>query len=201
MIDRLSGKIIDVKERSISLDCHGVGFALHVPQAGDFIVGVQAAFFVYFNWSAEQGPSLYGFSNEKDRALFLLIIDCPKIGPSLAMNLLAQRSSAELIEMIMQQNHSGLSTINGIGPKKAEYLIVQIKDKVYKLAQQYPQEAGKKGSIEHWQNVREVLTSLNYSKQEVSQAISFLGQKHSDQSASLDQLIRGALAYLSSLQQ
>lgn len=198
MIDSLAGKITEVSERHVTLDCHGVGFALHVPHATQFAVGDFVQFSVYFNWSAEQGPSLYGFMNQRDKALFLLIIECPKIGPALAMTLLSQRSTSELIEMIMQQNHTGLSTINGIGPKKAEYLIVQAKDKVYKLAQQYPEVDGVESVLSHWQNVRDVLTSLNYSKQEISQAIAFLNQKQESKALSLDQLIRGALAYLSS---
>lgn len=199
MLQSLRGIVTGSYEKFITLDCHGIGFMLQVSSPAKYVLAAEATFFIYWHWSAEQGPSLYGFDTERDRALFLCIIDCPKIGPSLALAMMSQRESTELIELILQQNQAGLSTITGVGPKKAESLVVLLKDKIAKLIIQYPQKNNFSGAVVVWQELRDALNSLNYSKQEISLAVAYLTDKYTTQQVSLDQLIRTALAYLSSL--
>ena len=62
-----------------------------------------------------------------------MIIDCPKIGPGIAINILSQISAGQFLEIISSHNEEALSSINGIGPKKAEQIIVTLKSKVAKL--------------------------------------------------------------------
>ena len=52
-------------------------------------------------------------------------------------------------------------------------------------------------SFVQWQNVSDVLTSLNYSNQEISKTMAYLGDKYKGQNCHLDQLIRSALSFLS----
>jgi Holliday junction DNA helicase RuvA len=198
VFDYLSGKIRDVKEKSITLVAGGIGFALCVPQAQKLTKGMDADFFTYFHWNAENGPSLFGFQQELDRQVFLLIIDCPKIGPGIALNILSQLSASQFLEIITAQNEKGLSAINGIGSKKAEQIIVHLKHKVQKLITSGELVVEQQESFVYWQNVSDVLVSLNYSKQEVSKAMHYLAEKFAGQNCPLDQLIRSALAYLSS---
>ncbi len=200
MFDFLTGTITSIKDRTITLAVGGIGFLLHVPQARTFTPETSMTFYMYFHWNQENGPSLYGFASELERTVFLLIIDCPKIGPSIALNILSQLSPAEFLEIITTANESALSDINGIGPKKAEQIIVELKHKVQKLINNGDLKIEQQQSFVQWQQLSQVLATLNYSKQEVGKATQYLSEKYTGQNYPLDFLIRAALAYLSQKQ-
>ncbi|MBD3232053.1 hypothetical protein GF322_05365 [Candidatus Dependentiae bacterium] len=197
MINYLSGKIKDIKEQTVTLLVNGVGFALQVAQTKHLIKDKEAEFYTYLHWNSEKGPSFYGFSNEVEKTVFLLIIDCPKIGPGIAINILSQIDSMQFLEIVSSQNEDALSDINGIGPKKAEHIIMFLKNKVAKLLSSGQIKIGKQQNFVQWQNVNDVLTSLNYSKSEITKTMQYLTEKYSTQNVSIDQLIRAALSYLS----
>ena len=198
MINYLIGKVKTVGEKSLTLLINGFGFEIFTPQIQNFSVEKDIELFTYMHWNQENGPVLYGFETELEKTIFLLIIDCPKIGPSIAMNILSQMSTSEFIQIISQQDEKALSKINGIGEKKAEQIIVALKHKIAKListGKLKPEES--QTDFTQWQNISDVLTSLNYSKQEIAKTIKYLSEKHAGQNIALDQLIRSALGFLS----
>lgn len=197
MIEKLSGKIDKTYEKSVSININGLFLTCHTPRPSNFKESEQAEIFTYLHWNQEKGPSIYGFSSELERATFLIIIDCPKIGPGIALNVLSQLTASQFLEIITSQNESALSAINGIGKKKAEQLVIQLKHKVAKLISSGAVQTEMQGGFVQWQNINDVLTSLNYSRPEISQTIKHLSENYSDQNYSLDQLIRVALGHLS----
>lgn len=200
MIDYLQGVIKNITDKKVTVIAGGIGFGLHVPTTKDLSKDTESAFYIYFHWNAENGPSLYGFQDALARDVFLMIIDCPKIGPGIALNILSQLSPTQFLDVVASQNESGLSAINGIGPKKAEQIIVQLKHKIGSFIDKNRHVMEQQQSFVHWQNVSDVLSSLNYSKQEVGGALHFLTEKYTQQNCSLDQLLRAALSFLASKQ-
>ncbi len=200
MLDTLSGTITAVKEKHITVSAGGIGFAVAVPSAGNFLTNATVQLYMYFHWNADHGPSLYGFASELERRLFLLIIDCPKIGPALALNILTQLTTQQFIEIITTGNQAGLSALQGIGTKKAEQIIVDLKHKIQKMLNngELVIEAGQ--GFAQWQQLSEVLSSLNYTKPEISSVTHYLAEKYAGHNYPLDQLIRSALAFLSQKQ-
>ncbi len=200
MIDYLQGIVTQIAEKKVTVIAGGIGFGLHVPTTKQITKDAECAFHIYFHWSSENGPSLYGFQDAMQRDLFLMIIDCPKIGPGIALNILSQLSPAQFLDIIATQNESGLSAVQGIGAKKAEQIIVQLKHKVGSFINKNSHVMEQQQGFVIWQNVSDVLSSLNYSKQEVGGALHFLTEKYTHQNASLDQLLRAALSFLSTKQ-
>ncbi len=197
MIEQLTGTLLAVEERNVTLSVAGVGFKLSVPDTSSLITDTTTTLQTYMHWNQEKGPRLYGFSTQLDRTVFCLIIECPKIGPSIALSVLAQMTSGQFLEAITSQNDKALSAINGIGTKKAEQIITSLRHKVSKLINTGKLKSDEQQDFTHWQNVSEVLSSLNYSRQEINQAMSFLTDKYAGQNCPLDQLIRASLSYLS----
>lgn len=198
MINYLVGKIQRVGEKSLTLLVNGLGFEIFAPQAQNFRENSDANLHTYMHWNQEKGPTLYGFQDELEKTIFLLIISCSKIGPSIAMSILSQMTSSEFIQIISQQDEKALSKINGIGVKKAEQIIVQLKHKIAKLISSGELKTeDSQQDFTHWQNVNEVLESLNYSKPEITKTMKYLTEKHGGQNIQLDQLIRSALSFLS----
>lgn len=200
MIDYLHGVVTRITDKKISMLVNNIGFELNVPTTKQISKDSECGVYVYFHWSSENGPSLYGFQDALQRDLFLMIIDCPKIGPSIALNILSQLSSTQFLDIIATQNEAALSSVQGIGAKKAEQIIVQLKHKVGAFIDKNRHIMEQQHSFVIWQNVSDVLSSLNYSKQEIGGAIQFLTEKYTQQNSSLDQLLRAALSFLSSKQ-
>jgi holliday junction DNA helicase RuvA len=200
MFDQLTGNVVAHREKSIALSVGGVGFSVNVPHVKDFVLSSTHTLFTYFHWNADHGPSLYGFTSELDRSVFLLIIDCPKIGPSIALNIMSQISAGQFLELVTSANEKGLSSLNGIGAKKAEQIILELKTKVQKLLNAGTLKIEQQSNFVQWQQLAEVLASLNYSKPEIATVTSYLAEKHTGQNFPLDALIRSALAYLSQKQ-
>ena len=198
MIDYLSGSIKSINDKTATILVNGFGFLCHIPQIGKLQIDDKVNLFTHLHWNQEKGPSLYGFLDELERKVFLMIIDCSKIGPSLAIKILSQLSAPHFLEIITSQDEKALSSVNGIGTKKAEQLIMQLRHKVEKLI-----NSGIVGDVDHqqsfvqWQNISDVLTSLNYSKKEISSTLNYLTKNNKKQNQSLDQLIRASLAFLS----
>lgn len=197
MIDYLIGTVKNINEKTITLLVNGLGFQVVVPSPQSCQKDQTLELFVYMHWNQENGPSLFGFQTEIERSIFLLVIDCPKIGPSIGMSILSSMSPSEFLQVISAQNDKALSKINGIGEKKAEQIIVHLKHKVQKLLASGVAIPEKQQDFVLWQNVSDVLVSLNYSRQEVSGAMQYLTEKHMGQNCQLDILIRSALSYLS----
>ena len=197
MLDFVTGTIKTVREKSVTIEVGGMGLSLQVPQSANLQKDAQATLHAYMHWNQDKGPSLFGFATELERRVFLLVIDCPKIGPNIAISILSHFSASQFLEIVTAQDPDRLSQVNGIGAKKAEQLIVQLKHKVSKLISSGEIVAEAQESFVHWQNVTDVLTSLNYSKTEISGVVQHLTEKYAAQNISLDQLVRAALGFLS----
>ena len=89
-----------------------------------------------------------------------------------------------------------LSKVNGIGPKKAEQIIVTLKHKVSQLISS-GQGSFDDSKAKAWQEVSQALDSLNYTRGEISQAMQYLTAHHAGADLPFDQLLRQALGFLS----
>lgn len=80
----------------------------------------------------EQEMYLVGFLHQEEKKLFEIIITAKGIGPKQAIKILSEFSSAELRTAIISSDTASLTRIKGISSKKAEQLILDLRDKVYK---------------------------------------------------------------------
>ncbi len=72
----------------------------------------------------------YGFKSEEDRLLFSRLIKLIGIGPSLALRLLSGMNAEELLAAISGEDVKTLASIKGVGKKRAERLIFELKGKL-----------------------------------------------------------------------
>lgn len=196
MLSTISGVVTASEAGSITVDTGHIGFAISVPLTVQCIVDSKIKIFVYMHWNPEQGPSLYGFEKELDKTVFLLIISCSGIGPKIGLAILSQMGGSAFIQAIQQGNQDALSSISGIGEKKAEQMIVQLRHKVSKLLKSGIElEDGQEVMDMH--NVTQVLSSLNYSRAEINNAVGWLHEQNKGVVVPFDKLVRQALSFLS----
>lgn len=195
MIYSLTGTVIEIKENKIILNYNNLAFELACPQAASFSQGQEIKLFTYLHWNQEQGPSLFGFKELLDKDLFLMIIDCPGIGPKLGITILENLSSHNFLQIVTQEDLKALNAVKGLGSKKAEQLILHTKNKVKKILDHHP-ITQTNTVIAAWSDLQETLSSLNYSPIEIKQVTTSLKQEFANQQPPLDILLRKALSFL-----
>lgn len=196
MIQTISGVVTAQQESLLTVDVGSLGLGVSVPACLQVTIGQPVTLHAYLHWNQEQGPSLFGFQTELDKTVFLLIISCSGIGPKIAMAVLGSIGGAAFVQAVHEGNIKVLSSISGIGEKKAEQIIVQLKHKVTKLLKSGVQFEGA-AQISELHNVSEVLQSLNYSRREIDSAIDWLRDQHDGSHVAFDALLRRALSFLS----
>lgn len=196
MIQKIKGAVLEISQHSIVIACGDIGFGVHVPRPHVFSIGSVAELFSHLHWSQDNGPTLYGFSSVQERTLFLAIIGCSGVGPKLGLALLASLTPSMLVQAITDNDMSALSSVSGIGAKKAEHLMVYLRHKIDDLLVAIPSAETGQGAT-HWKDIPQALAALNYSKQEIARAMHYLTESQGGNAKSFDVLLRGALSYLS----
>lgn len=134
MIGYLKGNLIQKSPNQVVLDIGGVGYCVWVPLSTYFELGDlddKAELFVYTHLT-DNSLSLYGFSTEKERDIFLKLIGISGIGPKLALNILSGIGVSDLEEAIRQSDVVRISLIPGIGKKTALRIALELQEKLEK---------------------------------------------------------------------
>lgn len=131
MISQITGKIIKISEKSLTIDVHGVGYeinanALVLEKAK---LGDLKTFFTFL-YVREDIMELFGFQDDKELNFFKKLISVSGVGPKSALTILSLASVDELQNGIRQGDASLLTKVSGIGKKTAERLIVELKNKI-----------------------------------------------------------------------
>jgi holliday junction DNA helicase RuvA len=116
----------------------------------------------------EDGWSLYGFDRAVERAIFQRLLGASGFGPRLALALLSALGPERTVRGIRERDIAVLSTVSGIGRKKAERLILELQDRFDDLPELLPPAAVTAPGSE--QAVR-ALTSLGYSPAAAEEAV------------------------------
>lgn len=197
MISYLRGLVIELADTSITIKVQGIGFSVGVVNPAVFTVGEEIELFIQLTWHQELGPQLFGFKTKDEKILFNIITSVSGMGPKIALATLREMSPGAFLRAIELNDIKALSSIPGIGTKKAETIIVQIKDKVGKLVKQgFTVEDST--AFEHIKNLNEVLTSLGYGQREITEAISYVkAQFQLSPQAPFNEWLKKAFSYLS----
>jgi Holliday junction DNA helicase RuvA len=81
----------------------------------------------------EDAHELYGFFSKGERELFVMLMTVSGIGANTARMIMSAYSAAEIRQIIATGNARALSQVKGLGPKTAQRIIVDLKDKVLKI--------------------------------------------------------------------
>lgn len=131
MISRLRGTVIENHGVGIVVDCHGVGYEVQVPSTVAFQTTEGADVDLYVRQVfREDDQALYGFLSANQRATFDLLRDVKGCGPKTSLSILSELGDDGALSSILAQDVKGLTRASGVGPRLAERIIVELKDKV-----------------------------------------------------------------------
>jgi len=130
MIEFLTGKIVSKKPEYLIINVNGIGYKLNISinSYDQTRLNENIKILTYFSVS-ENNQELYGFVNNEERELFLLLISVSGIGPKTAINMLSAVSPNDFKNRLIAGEVKMLTSLPGIGPKTARRIIVELKDK------------------------------------------------------------------------
>ena len=195
MIVTIRGKLIRKMPAEIIIEDGGLGYALSIstntydqlPKLGDEI-----SLLTYFHVT-ENNQSLFAFSNETERELFLMLIGVSGIGPKTAIILLSSVTPNEFKRRLIAGEVSMLTALPGIGPKTARRIIVELKDKFVKLsADDLPREDD--DIVPEVSDAYDALLALGFQMSDIRRAIGKM--KKGSQDMRTEEIVKRVLAEL-----
>ena len=194
MIDQISGKIISINDNYVVLAVGGLGIKVNISAAfASKLVNEDLITLVTYLNVREDALDLYGFKNDSERNLFLMLISISGIGPKLAVSILSGVELDELKSNILSGDIKSLTSIPGVGAKTAKRIIIELKDKLSKTT---TTELGFEDdySSNISKDVLSALVGLGYSESMATEVIKRINPAKSDKS--IESLIKESLKIL-----
>ncbi len=199
MIYMLTGTLIEKNVDSVVIDASGVGFYVAMPSTAIGALpaaGQKCTVYTHMNVK-EDAMDLYGFADKTSRSLFRMLLAVSGVGPKVALAVLSYLSPTQILMAISAGEHKAFTKCPGIGPKLAQRMVLELKDKVGKtedfsdfgdLPTVSAAAAPESGAL---QKAIQALVGLGYTQSEAAMAVS-----KQPKDASLEDLIRLSLKAL-----
>jgi Holliday junction DNA helicase RuvA len=198
MIAKLSGILDSAGPDGVIVDVGGVGYLVfcsartlrQLPGKGE------AVRLVVETHVREDHIHLYGFIDEAERSIYRLLTTVQGVGAKLALAILGALSPDALVAAIAAQDRTALTQADGVGPKLATRIVVELRDKVGGLSLAPTPVAGAMPVLDGVAaDAVSALVNLGYRRVDAFGAVARASRKVGSE-AKLDALIRGGLKEL-----
>ena len=135
MIAYLSGKFSYKNPAVVYVDVQGVGYEVNISLNTYAQIQhlTEGRLFTYLQIK-EDAHTLYGFAEQAEKDMFVLLISVSGVGAATARMMLSGMKPEEISNAILMRHTSTLESVKGIGRKTAERLVLELKDKVSKVS-------------------------------------------------------------------
>lgn len=175
MYAHFKGKIENIYNDRIVIDVNNIGYEIYMPesQISSMQEGMETKIYTYLN-VREDEMRLFGFNSYENLEFFKKLISVSGVGPKVALGIISNVNASDICVAIATDNVATLKKIPGIGPKMAQKIIFELKDKVVK--DQILQTENKISKIsKNNNNINEAITALEvlgYSQKEINEVLS-----------------------------
>jgi Holliday junction DNA helicase RuvA len=204
MIGKLKGVIDSYGEDFVIIDVQGVGYQVHcstrtlqeLPRAGE------PATLSIETHVREDQIRLFGFHGDIEREWFRLLQTVQGVGAKVALNVLGTLKPADLASAIATRDKATVARTPGVGPKVAERIVTELKDKAPAYAHIDPALVQLSGALDEKRAPRPVadavsaLVNLGYGQPQAAAAIA-AAARNAGEGAEVKTLIRLGLRELS----
>ena len=132
MIAFVRGILFSSENNKVVLDVHGIGYDIGISLSTFAkLPSLNEELFLYtYHHITDSTQSLFGFSTEDERSLFVSLIGINKVGPKVAINILSGMSVERLVMSVENQDVAAFKSVSGVGPKTAQRLVLELKGKL-----------------------------------------------------------------------
>ena len=190
----IKGKYITKGENFLVLETNGIGYKIYtssinlenLPPSGETLL-VYTHFYV-----REDTQDLYGFTTNDEISLFMQLISISGVGPKAALSVMSALTYEQLALAVMTNDIKAITKAQGIGPKVAQRIALELKDKLGTV-DALPDEI-KTITIQEENSQSEAITALTvlgYSHNEAKKAVMSINPQNS-----VEEIIKQALKIL-----
>lgn len=195
MYSYLKGFFVCIEDGKVVIEVGGVGYEVSVPTSVLVDIpeaGEEIKLFVH-QIVREDALELVGFADKEQKRIYLKLLSISGVGPKAALAILSVLTPLELIRAVAENDYRAIARANGVGPKLAQKVVLELKDKVDKdaLEQMSGQSIASREEPAYVEALQ-ALTALGYQPNEAKRALQ--GVAVTDSRA----MIRAALANLGS---
>ncbi|MDI6717613.1 MAG: Holliday junction branch migration protein RuvA [Patescibacteria group bacterium] len=167
MIYFLFGKLILKKPQFAVIDVNGVGYKVFIPSNIERKIKIGAKINLFCSYHIRQEmPEIYGFLSEKELDIFELLNSINGIGPKSALKIVSNIKMEKLTAAINKNRADVLAENWGIGKKKAEKIIFELKDKI---KNNLSEEEIALHDLD--KDIKSALKNLGYKQSEINEAL------------------------------
>jgi len=204
MIATLSGKLQARESGRQVVESGGVGYEVFIPLSTYYrLPPIGAEVFLEVRQVVrEDALSLYGFLSAGEKRAFDLLMQVQHVGPKLALAILSTLTPAELVAAIGREDVERIDAVPGVGPKVAERIVRELRDKAAELKLIAPAPgmaaaaAAAGGGASALDDAVSALVNLGYKPAEAKRAVDSVAADGSAEGVELEAIIRKSLAVL-----
>ena len=132
MISSLTGQIISKSPTQVVVEVNGIGYMVNIPLfTYDALPSLNEKVNLLTTMIVrEDAITLYGFATEPEKQLFDTLITINNVGPKSALGILSSLPVYDFCYAIAHEDLAALTDIQGVGPKTAQRLILELKEKI-----------------------------------------------------------------------
>ena len=195
MISYIKGDVKAINEDGFIIENNNIGYFINSTLTSLAEIQINNEYKIYTSMQVrEDDISLYGFYSKEELEMFLLLISVSSIGPKIALGMLSSISADEIKLAIVNNDIDKLTNAKGIGKKTASRIILELVDKVKKMALPEIENIDKPSPVDN-DNLgvaREALKNLGYMENDIARVLNELR----DADLSLEALIKESLKRL-----
>ncbi|WP_296113625.1 Holliday junction branch migration protein RuvA [uncultured Anaerococcus sp.] len=195
MISYIKGDIKAISDDGFIIENNDIGYFINSTLTSLANLQVNNEYKIYTSMQVrEDDISIYGFYSKEELEMFLLLILVSSIGPKIALGMLSSISADEIKLAIVNNDINTLTKAKGVGKKTASRIVLELIDKVKKMA--IPDIKKSEPNIDKENDniavASEALKNLGYMDNDISRVLGEL--RHND--LSLEELIKESLKRL-----
>lgn len=161
----------------LTVESGGIGYLMEITSRGLSVLGQIGSEIKIYTvlLHREDNMSLCGFLQREDRDIFRILTSVSGVGAKMALMLLDEFDSCELISLVIRGDFKELTRAKGVGPKLAQKIILELKDKLVNLQNAIPISVSTDVEVKDEQAIQDaqtVLISLGYEREEIKKALS-----------------------------
>lgn len=166
------GKIDKIYNNRIILDVNDIGYEIYIPESDIYTlnIGEMVKIYTYLH-VREDEMKLFGFKSSESLEFFKKLITVSGVGPKAAIGIISKVDTESLCVAIATENVSALKSVPGIGPKMAQKIIFELKDKVLKEKVDEIQNKVKEKTNPNIEEATTALEVLGYTQKQIKEVI------------------------------
>jgi Holliday junction DNA helicase RuvA len=195
MIAYLKGKLFQKSPNEAILDVNGVCYSASIPLSTYLTlgnIGDHTELSIYTHMT-DNSLSLYGFSSEDEKEIFLKLIGISGIGPKIALNILSGIEASDLEDAIRRSDVARISLIPGIGKKTAMRIAMELQEKLIEK-----ERILQAGGFQEREDLISALMNMGFKRKEIEKIVDETIKSYSTK-AGFETLLRESLKQLAKL--